>query len=98
MKTIRELNIKDWSGYFFEKMVNILDIDSECFMVSNAKECADVTMLYNLCYSDKIGVPHIVFNNIDCCFKNRDDFSFLIFFADGKNRNMMCIMVKLLNS
>ena len=24
MKTIRELDIKDWSGYFFEEMVNIL--------------------------------------------------------------------------
>ena len=50
-------------------MVNILYIDSECFMVSNAKECTDGTMLYNLCYSDKIGVLHIVFNNIDCYFK-----------------------------
>ena len=69
MKTLRELNIKDWSGYFFEEMVNILDIDLECFMVSNAKECTDGTMLYNLCYSDKIGVPHIVFNNIDFYFK-----------------------------
>ena len=27
MKTIRELNIKDWSGYFFEEMVNILDLN-----------------------------------------------------------------------
>ena len=38
MKTNRELNIKDWSGYFLEEMFNILDIDPECFMVSNAKE------------------------------------------------------------
>ena len=30
MKTIRELKIKDWSGYFFEEMINILDTDSEC--------------------------------------------------------------------
>ena len=71
MKTIRELNIKDWSGYFFEEMVNILDINPEYFMVSNAKECSDGTILYNLCYSDKIGVPHIVFNNIDCYFKKK---------------------------
>ena len=71
MKTIRELNIKNWSGYFFEEMVNILDIDPECFMVSNAKECTDGTMRYNPCYSDKIGVPHIVFNNIDCYFKKK---------------------------
>ena len=31
MNTIRELNIKDWSGYFFEEMVNILDNDLDCF-------------------------------------------------------------------
>ena len=66
MKTIRELKIKDWSGYFFEDMVNILDIDPECFMVNGTKESTDSTMLYNLCYSDKSGVPHIVYNNIEC--------------------------------
>ena len=31
MKTIRKLNIKDWSGYFFEEMVNINDIEPEYF-------------------------------------------------------------------
>ena len=40
-------------------MVNILDIDPKCFMVSDAKECTDGTMAYNLCYSDKTGVTHI---------------------------------------
>ena len=68
MKTIRELKIEDWSGYFFEEMVNILDIDPECFMVSDTKQCADATMIHNLCYFDKTGVPHIVFNNINCYF------------------------------
>ena len=29
MKTIRDLNIKDWSGYVFEEVVNILDIDPD---------------------------------------------------------------------
>ena len=79
MKTIRELNIKDWSGCFFEEMVNILDIDPECFVVSNAKECTDGTMLYNLCYSDKNGVSHIGFNNIDCYLKKNGDYNFFIF-------------------
>ena len=37
MKTIRELNIKDWSGYFFEEMVNILDIDPECLWLAMLK-------------------------------------------------------------
>ena len=48
MKTIRKLNIKDWSGHFFEKMVNILDTNPECFMVDNVKECTDGTMIYNI--------------------------------------------------
>ena len=69
MKTIRELNMKDWSGYLFEEMVNILDIDPQCFMVGNVKECTDGTMFYNIYYSEKPGVPHIVFNNIDCYLK-----------------------------
>ena len=87
MKAIKELNIKNWSGYFFEKMVNILKIDPECFMVSNAKKCTEGTMLYNLCYSDKIRVPHIVFNNMDYCFKKVMILVFNFFFADGKNKN-----------
>ena len=69
MKIIRQLNIKDWSGYFFEEMSNILDNDPECFMVGNVKECTYGTMIYNIYYSDKTGLPHIVFNNINCYFK-----------------------------
>ena len=71
MKTMKELNIKDYNGYFFEEMVNILDIDPECFIVNDFKGGKDGTMIYNLCYSDKIGVPHIVFNNIDCFKKKK---------------------------
>ena len=45
MNAIRELKIKDWSGYFFEEMVNIFDTGTECVVVCNAKECTDCTML-----------------------------------------------------
>ena len=68
MKTIRELNIKDSSDYFFEKMVNIVDIEPEYFMVNDFKGCKDGSILFNLCYSDETDVPHIVFNNIECNF------------------------------
>ena len=51
--------------FFLEEMVNILDIDQECFMVGNVKKCTSGTMLYNIYYSGKTGVPHIVFNNIE---------------------------------
>ena len=88
MKTIRELNIKDWSGYFFEEMVQILYIDPECFMVDNVKECTDGTMFYNIYYSDKIGVPHIVFNNIDCYFLKL----MIICYTIKKNNIPVCVI------
>ena len=78
-------------------MVNILDIDPECFMVSNAKECADGAMLYNLYYYDKIDVPHIAFNNIiDCFFKKNCDYSCLIFCDNNKNKNIINIYFKII--
>ena len=43
MNTIRELNIKDWSGYFFEEMVNILDTDPGWFGIKDTKQCTDGT-------------------------------------------------------
>ena len=79
--------VKDWSGYSFEEMVDILDIDPGFFMVSNAKECTDGTMLYILFYSDKIGVPHIVFNNIDCYLKKNGDYNFSVF-CDTKKKKI----------
>ena len=96
MKTIRELTIKDWSAYFFEEMVNILDIDPECFLVSDAKECTNSTMVYNLCYFDETCLPHIVFNNIDCYFKKSDTYSFLVLCNNDKNKAMISNHVKII--
>ena len=96
MKTIRKLNIKDWSDYFFEEMFNILDIVPECFMVGNAKECTDGTMIYNIYYSDKTGVPYIVFNNIACYFKKNGNYSSLIFCDNNKNKNIRNIYFKII--
>ena len=64
MKTIKELNIKDWSGYFFKEMVNILDIEPEYFMVNDFKDCKNGSIIFNLHYCSENCVPHIVFNNI----------------------------------
>ena len=50
-------------------MVNILDIDLECFEINDTGQCTDGTIIYNIRYNDKIGVPHTVFNNIDCYLK-----------------------------
>ena len=49
-------------------MVNILDIEPEYFMVNDFRGCKDGSILFNLCYSDEIGVPHHVFNKIEFIF------------------------------
>ena len=96
MKAIRELNIKDWSGYFFEEMINILDIDPRCFEINDTKQCTDGTIIYNVCYNDKIGVPHIVFNNIDFYFLKNEGNSSLIFCDNIKNENIINIYFKII--
>ena len=66
-------------------------------MVNDFKGCKDGSMLFNLCYSDETSVPHIVFNNIQCIFKKSGIFSYLIFFADGKNKDMIKNYEKIIN-
>ena len=77
-------------------MVNILDIDPECFMVGNVKECTNGAILNNIYYSDKTGVPQIVFNNIDCYFEKSGSDSFLVFFDNKNNKNMINIYFKII--
>ena len=97
MKAIRELNIKDWNGYFFKEMVNILDIQPEYFMVNDFKGIKNGSVLLNLCYYDETGVPHIVFNNIECIFTRSSLISSLIFCKNKKNKNMINNYVKIID-
>ena len=50
MKTIKNLTIKDWSGYFFGFMTNINDIDPEFLWINNFKDCKYGSTIFNLCY------------------------------------------------
>ena len=97
MKTIRELKIKDWSGYFYKEMVNILDIEPEYFMINDFKGCRDGSVLFNLCYSDENGIPHIFFNHIEYIFRRSGLFSYLIFCESKKNNNMINNYVKIID-
>ena len=56
----------------------------------------NVEIWYNICYSDKIGVPHIIFNNIDCYFKKNGNYSFLVFCDNEKNKTMINIYLKII--
>ena len=97
MKTIRELKTLDWSGYFFKEMVIILNIELEYFMVNDFKGCKDGSVVFNLCYSDETGVPHIFVNNIECIFRKCGIYSNLIFCETDKNKDMINNYVKIID-
>ena len=97
MKTIKELKIKDWSGYFFKEMVNILDIKPEYFMVNDFKGCRGGSIVFNICYCEENCVPNIVFNNIGCIFRKCGICSYLIFCKNDKNKNMINYYVRIIN-
>ena len=60
MKTIRELNIKDWSGYIFTNVTNINDFDPEPLLVNDFKSNKDRSIVFNMSYCEENNVPHIV--------------------------------------
>ena len=69
MKTIRELNIKNWSGYFFTSMTNINDFDPEFLLVNDFKRSKDGSILFNMTDCEENDVPHIIFNKRECIFR-----------------------------
>ena len=89
MKTINELKTLDFSSYFFKEMINVLDIEPKYFMINDFTDCKDGSILFNLCYFDENGAPHIVFNNIECIFKKSGIYSYLIFCKSDKNKDMI---------
>ena len=50
MKTIRELKTLDLSSYFFKEMINILDIETEYFMINDFKGCKDGSILFHILF------------------------------------------------
>ena len=85
MKTIRKLNIKDWSGYFFKEMVNILDVEPEYFIINNFKGCKNGPTLFHVYYCKENSVLHIVFNDIECIFR-KGGVSVIQFFVKVKKK------------
>ena len=74
-------------------MVNIDDIDPECFLINDFKDYKDGPVLFNVCYCEKNSAPPIVFNNIDCILRKSGVFSYLIFCESDKNKKCYYLKV-----
>ena len=97
MKAIRELNIKDWSGYIFTKMTNINDFDPAFLLLNDFKSSKDGSIVFNIACCEKNNLAHIVFNNIECIFRKSGILSCLIFCEGDKNKKMLDDYVKVID-
>ena len=70
-------------------MVNILDIEPEYFMINDFKGRKYNSTVFNICYCEEGCVPHVVFNKIDCIFRKRGVYSYLVFCESDKNKKML---------
>ena len=98
MKTIRELNIKDWSGYIYTNMTNINNFDPEFLLFNDFKSSKDGSIVFNIAYCEENDVPHIVFDNIECIFRKSGIFSYLIFCESDKNKKILDDYVKVIDA
>ena len=74
-------------------MTNINDFDPEISLVTDFKSSKDWSVLFNMSYCEENNVPHIVFNNTECC----GIFSYLIFYERGKSKKMLDDCVKVID-
>ena len=97
MKTIEELNIKDWSGYIFTKMTNINDFDPKFLLINESVNSVNGSIVFSIAYCEENNVLHIVFNNIECIFRKSRIFSCLIFCESDKNKKILDDYVKVID-
>ena len=89
MKTVKRLNIKDKSGYYFMNKTNINDFDPKLLVINEFTIFEDGSIMFDINYCETINVAHIVFNNVECIFRKGSVFSYLIFCETGKNKKML---------
>ena len=97
MKTAKRLNIQDKAGYFFMNMININDFDSNFLVINEFKIFENRSIIFKINYCQENNTPHIVFNNIDCIFRESGVFSYLIFCETEKNIKMLTNYTKIID-
>ena len=92
MKTIRQINIKNRQGYFFNDMTNINDFDpsllniDEVLFKSNKLIMHDIKYIKNLNSLDSL---YLIFNNLDAYIEKSGENRYLIFASTQKIKIML---------
>ena len=87
MTTIRQINIGNRQGYFFNDMTNIHDFDPSLLNIDQVLLC----IMYDIKYIKKlnsISSLYLVFNNLDAYIEESDENRYLIFASTEKHKIM----------
>ena len=90
MKTTRQLNIEDRSGYFFSEMINILDFDPSLLNIDEVSFRNDKLIMHDVKSIKNLNILntlYLVFNNLDGYFKKRGPDKYLIPVSTKKKQN-----------
>ena len=91
MKTLRQLNIEDRSGYFFGEMINhyflnsLLNVDEASFRNDGELIMYDIKYIKNL---NRLSILYLVFNHLDGIFRKSPEGKYLIFSQTEKKNNV----------
>ena len=87
MKTIRQINIENREGYFFNDMANINDFDLGLLNIDELSFKSDELIKYDLQYIknlNSLNSLYLVFNNLDAYIEKSSENRYLIYASTEK--------------
>ena len=87
MKTIRQINIENRLGYFFNDMTNINDFDPSLLNIDEVLFKSNELVMYDLKYIknlNSLNTLYLVFNNLDAYIEESGENRYLIFTSTEK--------------
>ena len=92
MKTVRQINIENRQGYFFNDMTNINDFDPSLLNIDEISFKSDELIMYDIEYIknlNSLNTLYLVFNNLDAYIEKSGENRYLIFASMEKNKIML---------
>ena len=92
MKTIRQINVENRQGYFFNSMTNINDFDPSLLNIDEISFKSDELIMYDIEYIKdlkSLNTLFLVFNNLDTYIDKNGEDRYLIFASTEKNKIML---------
>ena len=92
MKTLRQINIENRQGHFFNVMTNINDFDPSLLNIDEMSFKSDELIMYDIRYIKNLNILnslYLVFNSLDAYIDKSGENRYMIFASAEKNKVML---------